>query len=158
MHCLAFVLDGAGQETAGTAGRIKYHLVQLWIEPINDELSNGAGSVELARVSRALQVFQNLFINRTERVAIVAVVEIDLVYLVDHLPQQGTGFHVVVGVLEHIADDLCALADFADGRKLIFEDVEQLIHKLDERIAGDAFPIGRPIAPAETVGDCRHTL
>ena len=40
----------------------------------------------------------------------VEVVEIDVVDLVDHLPHELAGFHVVVGVLEHVAHDAAAVA------------------------------------------------
>ena len=130
-HELPLVIDGACEESAGSAGRIEYNLVQLGRQPVDNELGDCARSVELTRVARALQVFQYLFINRAEGVAISGAVEVDLVDLVNHLPHQRAGFHVVIGILEHIADNLCSFAHLADGGELGLESGEQFFHELD---------------------------
>ena len=74
-----------------------------------------------------------------------------LVDLVDDLAHQLAGLHVVVGVLEHAAHDAAAVAVGRDrkflqrGEQLVVDEVEQLV-------AGDAFGVGGPGAPAELLG------
>ena len=66
-----------------------------------------------------MQVVEDLLVDVAEVLALGEVVEIDLVDLVDDLPHQLAGLHVVVGVLEHIADDAAAVALLAcDGEFL----------------------------------------
>jgi hypothetical protein len=62
--------------------------------------------VVLARVPGRLQVAEDLFVHLAQQVAVLGVVEVDLlVDFVDHLPQQRAGLHVLVDILEHGADD-----------------------------------------------------
>ena len=63
------------------------------------------GRVELARVARRLQVSEDLLVHVAEQVPVFAVVEIDLVDLVDDLPHQRAVLHVLVGIVESVADD-----------------------------------------------------
>ena len=57
-----------------------------------------------------MQVVENLLVDVSEILAFGQVVEIDPVDLVDHLAHQLTGFHVVVGIFEHGADDAASVA------------------------------------------------
>ena len=50
---LAQVLDGAGQEAAGAAGRVEDGLAEARVDLLDDELGDGARGVELARVAGA---------------------------------------------------------------------------------------------------------
>ena len=75
------------------------------------------------------------------RIEVNAIVE-----LVDHLPEQRPGLHVVVGILERAADELMA-------RRAAFEFLESgeqlVVDEFLEAVAGDAFRVGGPVAPAE---------
>ena len=75
------------------------------IDLLDDELGDGAGGVELARVAGGLEVFEDLLVDVAEQVAVVGGVEVDAVDLVDDLPHQGAVLHVVVGILEGHADE-----------------------------------------------------
>jgi hypothetical protein len=76
-RALAHVLDGAGEEAAGAAGRVEDDLAQARVDHVDGELGDGARRVVLARVARALQVAQDLLVDVAEEVAALAVVEVD---------------------------------------------------------------------------------
>ena len=80
---LAHVPQGTGQETAGTAGRIKQGFARLRVDTVHHEGGYGAGRVVLARIARRLQIVQNLFVDVAEMLAFAQVVEVDLVDLVE---------------------------------------------------------------------------
>ena len=98
---LAHVPQGTGQEAARATGRIKQRLTRLRVDPVHHEGGHRAGRVVLARITRRLQVIEDLFVDVTEMLTFAQVVEVDLVDLVDHLTHQLAGFHVIVGILEH---------------------------------------------------------
>lgn len=120
---------------------------------IDHELGNGAGGVELAGVARALQVAQYLFVQVVELVALGLAVEVDSAQLVDNLAQQLAAFHVVVGVFEHAAHHVAARVALGVGAQVFQRGQQFGVHKLQQRIAGDAFGIGGPVAPAQGFGD-----
>ena len=60
-----------------------------------------------------------MLVDVAEMLALGEIVEIHLVDLVDHLPHELAGLHVVVGVLENIADHAAAVAGFADDGKFL---------------------------------------
>ena len=82
------MIDGAAQETTSAAGGIKNRFTKLRINTVDDELGNGARGVELAGIACTLKVFEDLFVDAPEGVAVLGVVEVDLADLVDHLPHQ----------------------------------------------------------------------
>ena len=104
------MVDGAGEEAAGAAGGVEHGLVQLRVDPVDDELGDGARGVELAGIAGALQVLEDLLVDVAEGVAVFGVVEVDLADLVDDLAHQGAGLHVVVGIFEDVANDQGAFA------------------------------------------------
>jgi len=71
--------------------------------------------------------------------------------LVDDLPDELAGLHVVVGVLEHAAHHegsrrgAVALQLLQGQEQLVVDEALQLL-------AGDAFGVGRPVAPAVLLG------
>ena len=81
------------------------------------------------------------------------VVEIDAVDLVDDLPHQLAGLHVVVGILEHSAHDVGARA--APGQKPLQLRKKIAVDEGEEFLAGDAFRVGGPGAPSQEGGDRR---
>ena len=118
--------DGAGEEAAGAAGRVEQDLAGLRVDAVDHEGGDGARRVVLARVAGALQVVEDLLVDVAEVLALGQVVEVDLVDLVDHLPHELAGLHVVVGVLEDVAHDAAAVARLAAGGQLL-ERGEQLV-------------------------------
>jgi hypothetical protein len=112
--------------------------------------------VILARVAGVLEIAQELLIDVTEQVTILGLVEINaFVEPVDDLPQQRAGLHVVIGVLEGAADELMAgrasLQLLESGEKIIVDELHQ-------PVAGDAFGIGGPVAPAQFLGEGRAVI
>ena len=155
---LAHVADGASEEAAGAAGGVQENLAGMGVNAIDHEGGDGAGRVVFARIAGALQVVEDLLVNVAEVLALGEVVEVDLVDLVDDLPHELAGLHVVVGVLEHVAHDAAAVALLAGdgellelGKKLGVDEGEQLV-------AGDALGIGGPGAPAGVCWDGRAVV
>ena len=113
------------------------------------------GRVVFARVAGALQVVEDLLVDVAEVLALGEVVEVHPVDLVDDLPHELAGLHVVVGVLEHIAHHAAAVGLFSgDGQFLELR--EKLgVDEGQQFIAGDAFGIGGPGAPLELFRDGR---
>ena len=152
---LAHVAQRSGQEAAGAAGRVEQGLAGPGVEAVDHEGGDGPGRVVLARIARRLQVVQDLFVDIAKMLAFAQVVEIDLGDLVDHLPHQLAGFHVVVGILEHIAHDATAgagaaghLQRFQRGKQVVVDEGEQIF-------PSDAFGVRRPGAPLVARGDRR---
>ena len=116
-------------------------------------MGDGAWSVELACVARVLQIGQDLLVDLAELVAVALFVEVDFAQLVDDLPQQGAGLHVVVGVLEHAAHYTGQRGVLARHGQF-FQCFEQVVvDEVEEGLAGDALGIRRPGTPAEAFGD-----
>jgi hypothetical protein len=101
---LAHVADGAGEEAAGAAGGVEQGLAGLGVGHLHHERGHGTGGVVLAGVAGGLQVVEDLLVDVAEVLALGEVVEVDAVDLVDHLAHELAGLHVVVGVLEDVAD------------------------------------------------------
>jgi hypothetical protein len=91
--------------SAGAAGRVENNLAELGVDLLDDELGDGAGSIELTRIARRLEVFKELLVDVAEHVAVIGGIEVDAVDLVDDLPHQGAVLHVVVGILKSGADE-----------------------------------------------------
>jgi hypothetical protein len=151
---LAHVADRARQEPACSARGIEQHLARTRIDPLGHERRHRARSVVFARVSRALQVVEHLLVDLSEVLLFREVVEVDIVDLVDDLAHQLTRLHVVVGILEHVADDATAVAGAGDGQ-LLQGGKQTVADERHERVAGDAFRIGGPGAPLKAFGNRR---
>ena len=152
---LAHVADGAGEEAAGAAGGIEQDLAGLRVDAVDHERGDGARRVVFAGVAGALQVVEDLLVDVAEVLALGEVVEVDLVDLVDDLPHQLAGLHVVVGVLEHVADHAAAVAGLGRGREVLERREQLVVDEGEQLVAGDAFGVGRPGAPLELRRDRR---
>ena len=75
------------------------------VDAIDHEGGDGARGVIFAGIAGRLQIVQQLLVELAKVPPLVEIVEINLIYLVDHLSQQLAGLHVVVGVFEHVAHD-----------------------------------------------------
>jgi hypothetical protein len=149
----AHVAHGAGQETAGATGRVEQGVAGARVDAVDHERGDRAGRVVFARVAGRLQIVEDLLVDVAEVLAIGQVVEIDLVDAVDDLAHQLAGFHVVVGVLEHVMDDAAAVAGMAAERQHLQRREEVVVDERDQGLAGDAFRIGRPGAPLQAWRD-----
>ena len=150
------VVYRAGEEAAGAAGGVEHGLGELGVDTVDDELGDGARGVKLTRVAGALQVLEDLLVDVAEGVAVFGVVEVDLADLVDDLADQGAGLHVVVGILEDVADDLGAGAIRPFEDELFLEGGKELVvDELAEVVARHALGVGGPVAPAQLLGKRR---
>ena len=122
------------------------------------ELGDRARGVVLAGIAGILQVAQDLLVEVAEQVAVLRLVEVHaLDDLVDHLPHQVAGLHVVVGVLEDAADDVAAFV--TRNRAQILEGREELVvDEIQQLVAGHALGVGGPVAPAEGFGNGRAVV
>ena len=94
-----------------------------------------------------MQVAQDLFVDIAKQMTFLAAAEVDFIELVDHLAQQRTVFHVVVGIAERLFDHK-ATRVLIDRRGEVFQRREQVVvHKFQQRITGDAFAVRRPATP-----------
>src|SRR3546814_12850379 len=80
---LAQVLDGAHEEAAGAAGGVHERLAEARVDLIDNELRDGARSIQLAGVAGGLEVPEKFCADVLEEVASGGVVEVAAVYLVD---------------------------------------------------------------------------
>ena len=148
------VIDGRGEKASRTAGWVENDLPQTGVHLIHDELSHGAGRVELAGVSGGLKVLENLLINIAEEVAVRGCVEVDAVDLVHDLAHEGAVLHVVVGVIEGRADEGRELGIAASGKGLELGQ-ERVVHEVQELPPRDALLVRGPGRPAQVFGDGR---
>jgi hypothetical protein len=146
---LAHVANGAGEEAAGAAGGIEQDFAGMGIDAVHHEGGDGARRVVLARIAGALQVVEDLFVDVAEVLALGQIVEIDLVDLVDDLAHELAGLHVVVGVLEHVATTRRRSPCLPGNGEFLELREELVLMKAEQLVAGDAFGVGRPGAPAE---------
>jgi hypothetical protein len=115
----AHVAEGGSEEAAGTAGGVEQDLARARVDAVGHEGGDGARGVVLTGVAGTLEVVEDLLVEVAEVLALDEVVEVDLADAIDDLAHQLTGLHVVVGVLEDIADDATAVVPYArDGSSL----------------------------------------
>ena len=142
-----YVIERAGEEAAGAAGRVHNRLAELRINAIDHKAGDGAWGIKLTGIARRLQIFEDLFVNVAEQVALAGAGEVDFVELVDHLTQQGAVFHVVIGIAERLSDHKAARV-LIDRRGEVFQRREQVVvDELQQGITGNAFGVRRPGAP-----------
>jgi len=135
------------------AGRGEFR--RLRIDAIHHESSNGARGVVFARIAGALKISEDLFVNIAEVLPLGEIVKVHFVNLVNNLPHQLAGLHVVVSVLEHASDHTAAVALLACYGEFLKLREELDINKGKEFLPRDAFGIRRPAAPPEFFRDGR---
>lgn len=69
------------------AGRVHNGFTEFRINAIHHKASDGAWSIEFARIARRLQIFKDLFVNITKQMAFAGAGKVNFVQLVDHLTQ-----------------------------------------------------------------------
>ncbi len=87
--------------------------------------------------------------------AVAAVVEVDLVDLVHHLTQQLARLHVIEGVFKYLLDDVAARIAHRIGIQALELGEERVVDEVLQFFTGHSLCIGRPVAPAQVVGDGR---
>ena len=153
---LAEVVDGAGEEAPGAAGGVEDGFAQARVDLLDDEAGDGPGGIKLPGVAGGLEVAEELFVDVAEEVAVVGGVEVDAVDLVDDLAHQRAVLHVVVGVLEDLADER---ADLAPGTVQGLElGQEGVVDEVEQGFAGHAFFIVGPRRPAEMLRQGRLVI
>jgi hypothetical protein len=125
------------------------------VDAVGHEGGHGARRVVFAGIAGRLQVVENLLVDVAEMLALAEIVEVDLVDPVDHLPHQLAGLHVVVGVLEHVPDDTAPVARPGRGRQLLQRREQLPVDEGEQRVAGNAFRVGRPAPPLQLLRDRR---
>ena len=141
----------AGEKAAGAAGRVEQNLARLGVDAIHHEGGDGARGVVLARVTGALQIVEQLLVDVAEVFALGQVVEIHAADLVDHLPHQLAGLHVVVGVFKHAPHHAAAVGIGAGDGQFLERGKQLGVDEGQQRVASDAFGIGGPGAPLQSV-------
>ena len=149
-------VQGGHQKAACAAGKVGHAFAQLRINHLHHKVGDGARGVKLARIARALQAFQDGFVDVAKGVALFAAVKVDFVDFVNELAQQRAVFHEVFGVFKHIAHDAVAkLGVF--GHAHVFQRGDQfLIDKAQQRVARErmaVFAVACPVFPSVFVGD-----
>ncbi len=154
----AHVAQRTGEEAAGAAGGVEQGLAKFRVDAVHHEGGDGARRVVLAGVARRLQIVEDLLVDVAEMLAFGQVVEIDLVDLVDHLAHQLAGLHVVMGVLEHAADDTAAVAGMSCHPEVLQGRKQVVVDEGEQFFAGDALRVRRPGAPLELLWNRRLVI
>ncbi len=128
------------------------------IDAVGHEGGDGARRVIFAGVAGRLQVVEQLLVELAEVLALLEVVEIHLVDAVDHLAHQLPGFHIVVGVLEHVAHHAAAVAGLVRDAEVLQRREQLVIDEGLQLLARDALRVGRPRAPLVFLRDRRAVV
>src|SRR5713101_2830945 len=83
------------------------------------------------------------------------VVEVHAVDLIDDLPHELAGLHVVVRVLKDISHDAAATPCFSANRQLLELREELSVNESEQFSASDTFRVGSPGAPSQRLWDRR---
>ena len=125
------------------------------VDAVDHEGGDGPGRVVLARIARRLQVVQDLFVDVAKMLAFAQVVEIHLGDLVDHLAHQLARFHVVVGILEHVAHNAAAGAGAAGHLQRLQRGEQVVVDEGEQIFPSDALGVRRPCTPLVARGNRR---
>ncbi len=151
------VFNRAGQKPAGAARRVKNDFAQFWVGHFDHKLRHRSRRVIFAGISGVLQVAQNLLVNIAKKMLVARRIEVERADFVDDLAQQRARLHVVVSVAEHLAHDVAA-RDLGRGFE-IFESLENgAVDEAEQGVAGHAFGVGGPVAPAQLFGNRRSVI
>ena len=154
------MIEGLDQEAAGAAGRVEDGFAEARVGDLDHEAHDGARRVELAGIAgRIAHLAQHGFVERAERVQLVAGGEMDAGDLVDDVAQQIAALHAVIDALEHGGDDVAPVVAVGAGeRAQIGEQARPslavrpgsfvVVDEGEQFVAGDALRVGGPIAPA----------
>ena len=163
------LLEPAGDEAAGAAGKVRHGLPDPGTHTLRHELRHRAGRIELTGAASTLQLFQDGLVDLPEGVALLIVGEIQLVDDVEHLPQQHAVLHVLVGVgkgglhdglldgrLRRDRDAMDQDVSVTVGDVPAFKYREQgVVDEIQERVTGQALAglVMGPVAPAAGLRD-----
>ncbi len=121
------MIDGSRQKSTRATGRVHhgFAFVQARVDPVGHKGGDGARGVELARIARAAQVVEHLFVDIAQAGAGFEVVEVDGCFqFFDHGQHLRARLHVIVGIAKHLANDLVLCA--AVGVNLVFQHRERV--------------------------------
>src|SRR5664280_198107 len=94
-------------------------------------------------------VYEQLLIHVAKVLSLSQVVEIDLVDLVDHLPEQVSRLHVVVGVLEHTPHNATTLLVCSDDREFLQARKQLVVDEVEQSVSGHPLGVCSPRPPAQ---------
>src|SRR4051812_25267777 len=120
------------EEAAGPTRGVQEDLARLRVDAVRNERRHGPRRVVLPRVPSTLQVVEHLLIHVPEVLPLSQVVEIDLVDLVDHLAEQVSRLHVVVGVLEHTPHNAPTVPVRSDERQFLQARKQLLVDEIEQ--------------------------
>ena len=146
----------AGDEAARAAGKVRHLLADPRLDHPRHEVGHGAGRVELARGTGALQLLENGFVDLVKGVALLVAGKIQLVDLVDDLPEKHAVLHVLIGVGERCLDDR-----LPDGRGGVYGELFQrrekrIVYEIQQSVARQrraGSVVVRPVHPAARSGN-----
>ena len=102
LHLFRQMIVGFDDESAGATGGVEHGFAKARVGDDNHEADDGTRRVELAGVARRIaHLAEHGFVERAQRVQLVAGGEMDAGNLVDDIAQEVTALHAVVHALEH---------------------------------------------------------
>ena len=119
----------------------------MWVDAVHHEGGDGPRGVVFAGIAGALEVVEDLLVDVAEVLALGEIIEVDAADLVDHLTHELPGFHVIVGILEDLANDPSAVAGFACRREFLERRKKFGVDERKQLFAGNALRVGGPGAP-----------
>ena len=116
LDLLGQMVERLDQKAARAAGRVEHGLAEARVRDGDHEPHDGARGVKLAGIARRIaHLAQHGFVERAERVQLVAGGEVDAVELVDDIAQQVAADHAVLHALEHGGDDIAPVVAVGTG-------------------------------------------
>ena len=155
-HLFLQLFEPACDKTACAAGKVCHLFADLRRDSLRHKVGNGAGRIEFARRSGALQLLENGFVDLVKGVALLVAGKIQLVDLVDDLPEKHAVLHVLIGVSERCLDDR-----LPDGRGGVYGELFQrrekrIVYEIQQSVACQrraGSVVVRPVRPAARSGN-----
>ena len=162
------MVERLDQKAARAAGRVEQRFAEARIRHRDHESHDGARRVKLAGIARRIaHLAQHGFVERAQRVQLVAGGEMNAVELVDDIAQQVSADHAVLHALEYggydiapsvrdtcrigtgqqaqVAEQTRSALGFSVGPR---QSTFFVVDESEQFVTGDAVGLSRPIAPA----------
>ena len=163
---LGKVVECFDQETARAAGGVEYGFAEARVGDGDHEAHDGARRVKFAGITGSITHFtKHGFVERPQRVQLIAGGEMDAVEFVDDIAQQITANHAVLHTFEHGGDDITPVVTVGTGKRAQVTEQARpalgfavnwplwhhsflVVDEGEQFIAGDAIGLSGPISPA----------
>ena len=168
-HLFGELPQPRGNEATCTASKVCHFFTKLWLYHLRHKLRNGSRRVKLAGGTGGLQLPQNLLIDKTESMAFLDIIKLNLINDINHLTEINAVFHIVVGILKGGFHDCflnrrirCNLDSLIDNLLALFYIVafqhgkQGIIDKAQKLIPGHGMTAAvrfRPISPSKVFGN-----